>query len=245
MIVHQLKIIRVSLHTKKILLLQKLYEVAERNNSELVYCDYSFYPKKIGTKEKWFRPYVGKKDVDFIERNNQPWNKLVKRELLENLNIGKMFETWFDEAYIKVLIHAKNPISIEDKLYYYRVGNGSMSSSYRNVEHYEKFVKASIALKNEMHNESEYWIEYFDYRIIYYTLMAMLVAANAKDKETYQRLKRRLETLPNLKNNMHLDHILDYNFGKTKAFAIKKLIPADYQVARMLAIISLRKSNKK
>ena len=84
---------------------QKLYELAKSHHSDFVYCDYDFYPNKIATKQKWFRLYRGEKDVDFVEQNSQPWNKLVKKSLLQSLNIGKMFPSCFDEAYIKVLIN--------------------------------------------------------------------------------------------------------------------------------------------
>ena len=32
-----------------------LYNAALEHDSELVICDYSWFPEKIGTKEKWFR----------------------------------------------------------------------------------------------------------------------------------------------------------------------------------------------
>ena len=219
---------------------RRLYETAIQNDSELVYCDYYFYPKKIQTKEKWYKEYQGKADVDFIERNNQPWNKLVKREILEQFGIAQMFPECFDEAYIKVLINAKNIVSIKDKLYYYRVGNGSMSSSYKNIKHYERFIKASIALKENIPTKITYWQEYFIYRIIYYTLMTMLVSAHAENKKKYIYWKRWLrKNYPEYAQNMHIRHILSVNFGKPKAFAILRLVPCNYYMAKMLGNIAL------
>lgn len=222
---------------------EKLYQNAITGNSDLVYCDYSFYPEKVGTKEKWFRPYLGEKDVDFIERNNQPWNKIVKRSLLEELGIGDLFPLCFDEAYIKVLIYAENPIFVNEQLYYYRVGEGSMSSSYTNVRHYENFIIASENLKKEMKSDSDYWNQYFEYRIIYYTLMSMLVAANSGDKEEYKQLKAKLNACK-YKKNIHLDNILKTNFGSIKAFAIKNLISENYDTARLLSKNIIRGGNK-
>lgn len=220
---------------------QKLYESAIKNHSELVYCDYDFYPERISTKEKWYRPFLGKKDVDFVERNNQPWNKLVKHTVLNKLHIGELFPSCFDEAYIKVLVRASNPVSLDEKLYFYRVGTGSMSSSYTNVAHYERFIWASENLKTEMKSVSEYWQEYFDYRIIYYYLMTMLVAANSGDAGKYHELKEDLyRRYPRYKANRHLWHILLVNFGRMKAFAIKELITANYRIATLLARVALR-----
>ena len=226
------------------LMYEKLYDVAISHNADMAYCDYDFYPEKISTKEKWFRPYSGKKDVDFVERNNQPWNKIVKRSVLEELQIGKMFTSCFDEAYIKVLINAKNPISINEKLYSYRVGNGSMSSSYKNVEHYENFISASKNLIDEIGNVDDYWKDYLNYRIIYYYLMTMLVAANAGEKNKYEELKRELLDLDDFKRNRFLDHILKKNFGRLKAFAIKNLISTNYFAASIMAKLSIGKGGR-
>ncbi len=110
-----------------------MYRAAVENNSELVICDYSWFPEKIATKEKWFREYRGKVDTTFIERNSQPWNKIVKRELMERLHVGSYFVSCFDEIYIRILIEAKNPFTLNQELYHYRVGYGTMSSSYTNV----------------------------------------------------------------------------------------------------------------
>lgn len=221
---------------------QKLYKTAVANQSDLVYCDYDFFPKKISTKEKWYRPFQGRKDVDFVERNNQPWNKLVRRSLLNELHIGELFPSCFDEAYIKVLIQANNPVSLDEKLYFYRVGTGSMSSSYTNIAHYERFISASESLKHEMSEEDSYWQAYFDYRIIYYLLMTMLVAANSGDVRKYRELKTDLyQRYPNFKDNRHLRHILYVNYGKMKAIAIRDLITANYGIADLLARLALRK----
>lgn len=216
---------------------EKLYNAAKNGDSELVYCDYSFYPKKIKTKEKWFRAYKGEKNVTYVERNSQPWNKIVKRELLEKLDIGSMFPTCFDEAYIKVLLEAKKPISIEEELYFYRVGNVTMSSSYKNPEHYMKFVKASESLRNEFSelcSENMYWKSYFEYREIYYLLQTMVVSANAGNKQMFYGAKKMLnEKFPHYLKNEQLMPILKENFGIIKAVVISRIIPVNYFVSHM------------
>lgn len=221
-------------------MLQKMYEIAEKNDSDLVICNYEFYPKKISTKEKWFREFTGVVDVDFVERNSQPWNKLVKRNLLEKLNIGDMFPSCFDEAYIKVLMNAKNVVTMNDKLMYYRVSSDTMSSSYTNIAHYERFITASKNLLVVMQDMNEYWIKYFEYRVIYYSLMSMLVAAFSKNKIKYNEIKESLFDFDShFKENKHIDHILNTNFGKLKAFVIKNMITYNYSIAKFVADIAL------
>lgn len=220
-----------------------LYEAAIEQKSDLVYCNYYFYPKKVRTKEKWFRSYSGQRNYRYVERNSQPWNKLVKRELLKKLDIGDLFEKCNDEAYIKVLLGADKPYSINKKLYYYRVGESSMSGTYTNVDHYLQFVEASYNLRKAMKpftKNNKYWTEYFNYRIIYYLIMAMLVAANVNNKDIYTKCKKQLkEDFPTYKKNPHLIPILNENFGKISSIVIRKGIPSQYIIAKYIAYFAL------
>ena len=223
---------------------EELYSAAIINDSELVICNYSWFPEKIATKEKWFREYSGKRDTHFIERNSQPWNKIVKRELMNRLNVGRYFVSCFDEIYIRILMEAKNPVTIDKPLYNYRVGGGTMSSSYSNVNHYRRFVDASIELQKVMKPlvKDEYWNDYFEYRIIYYLLMTMVVAANSEDKESYRNNRKALlEKKPKFSKNQHFWRILKENFGVLKAVVVGILIPKGYTIARFACKIGIKK----
>ena len=221
---------------------QKLYQTAKENDSDLAMCDYDWFPAKSKMKEKWFRPYTGKKDTHFVERNSQPWNKIVRRELLESLHVGEHFESCFDEIYIRVLIEAKNPVCVPEKLYFYRIAENSMSSSYKNIEHYKRFVTASLALRRAMQDlteKSDYWKQYFDYRISYYRLMTVIVASNAGDRECYNRTRHDLwKERPSFRKNMHFWPVLRENFGPLKAFVIGEVIPMNYQIARTVCLLA-------
>ena len=125
---------------------EKLYRLAKENNSDLTYCNYSCWPSETSTKDKWFRKFQGERDVTFVERNSQFWNKIVKRDLLIDLFIPEMLPECYEESMIKVLLSAKNPAWIDEPLYFYHVGEGSMSSRYKNIGYYEGFIKSSINL---------------------------------------------------------------------------------------------------
>ena len=223
---------------------QAMYETAKNKNSDLIICNYKWYPHKVGKKEKWFREYKGIKDTTFVERNSQPWNKIVKRDLLEKLHVADYFETCFDEIYIRVLLKAKNPITIPDELYYYRVGEGTMSSSYKNPAHYERFIKASENLLEVMKSDikgSRYWREYFDYRVIYYRLMTMIVAANAGDSKVYNRVRNDLKSeKPSYLRNIHFRRLMNENYGCLKSTVIRKLIPLSYETAHIICSFAFR-----
>lgn len=219
-----------------------MYHAAVENKSDLVICDYDWFPKQPAIKSKWFRKYRGRVDVSFVERNSQCWNKLVKRELLEMLDIASHFVTCFDEIYIRVLMEAKKPVTINKPLYHYRVGAGSMSSSYTNVAHYREFVTASKELQKLMEPlyQESYWKDYFGYRIIYYTLITMLVAANAGDKEAYACYRQDFFSIkPEYSKNQHYWRILRDNFGLLKAFVIGGIIPLNYSLAQLACRLGL------
>ncbi|MBP5617540.1 MAG: glycosyltransferase family 2 protein [Clostridia bacterium] len=219
-----------------------LYNAAIAQDSELVLCDYSWFPEKIATKEKWFRPYRGKVDTTFVERNSQPWNKIVKRELTERLNVGPLFVSCFDEIYIQLLMEARHPVAVDRPLYNYRVGGGSMSSSYTNVQHYRRFADASVALYEHMKSSvtDPYWLDYFEYRIAYYLLMTMIVAANSGDRQAYGEHRARLLAMrPKYNKNQHYHRILRENFGALKAFVIGRVIPMGYGVAHLACKVGI------
>ena len=220
-----------------------LYIAAIENDSELVICDYSWFPEKIATKEKWFREYRGKVDATFVERNSQPWNKIVKRELMERLNVGAYFVSCFDEIYIRLLMEAKNPVTIDKSLYNYRVGGGNMSSSYTNVPHYQRFVDASRELQTVMSNviTDSYWKDYFDYRVAYYLLMTMVVAANSGNRSAYEQNRQELLAIePRYNQNQHYWRILKENYGPLKAVVIGKVIPMGYGIAHLACKVGIR-----
>lgn len=213
---------------------EDLLNIAQKNNSELVYCNYDFYPTKIGTKEKWFREYRGKKNISYVERNSQPWNKLVSRDLLKKLDISNLFLKCFDEAYIKCLLYAENPISINKVLYHYRVGGDSMSSSYSNVSHYRSFIYSSQNLRMEMNDLCEsdfYWKEYFDFRVLYYKLLTLIIAANSGDKETFYELRNVRKAF---KRNKYFKNIMVENYGFLKYIVMAKIIPINYSLSSII-----------
>ena len=220
-----------------------LYTAAVEHNSDLVICDYNWFPEKIATKEKWFRKYKGKVDTTFVERNSQPWNKIVKRELMERLGVGSLFVPCFDEIYIRILMEAKNPVTINQPLYNYRVGRETMSSSYTDVVHYRKFAIASEELRKAMAPvvTDAYWKDYFDYRVAYYLLMTMVVAANSGDKESYEQNRKELLAMePKYNKNQHYWRILKENYGNLKATVVGGIIPLNYAIAYLACKVGIR-----
>ena len=220
-----------------------LYDTAVEHDSELVICDYTCFPQENSIKGKWFREYKGKVDTTFVEQNSQVWNKIVKRDLLERLNIGPLFVSCFDEIYIRVLMEARNPVTIHQPLYHYRVGTGTMSTSYKDVSHYRGFVKASEELRDVMRPvvKDTYWKDYFDYRVAYYLLMTMLVAANAGNREAYEQNREELLTIkPSYNKNQHYWRTLVRNYGWLRAAILGGIVPASYGIAHLMCKVGFQ-----
>ena len=218
-------------------MIETLYNLAVASDSELAYCDYQYQPEPVGTKQKWFRKFEGKRDVHYVERNSQFWNKLIKRELLIRLHIPEMLPVCFEESMIKVLLKAKNPVWTDKQLYHYTVLPGSMSSRYKNIEYYKAFIQSSENLAKYMILEfkDKYWKDYFIFRVVYYYMMAMIVAANAGNRREYENLRQQLkEKCPKYGRNQHFWPVMNDIYGWLKAIVIRIIVPNCYGLTSVL-----------
>ena len=224
----------------------QMYEIlfcaAEENDAELVYCDYDFYPPGSEGRAKWYQPYVGKKDWRYLDKNTQFWNKLFLRDLLERVQLIEVIDQFEEYAPILPMMEARNVVSIDQKLHYYRVGHNSMSgrSFIGKVNHYMDGVKVSARLKDmiagkEYQNDLD---EYFDYRYIYTLIMLMIVAAKNKDKRTYEYACSKMREI-HYRQNGYLRGILTGYYGRIKCFTMINVLPQNYYVAVAITKIAL------
>ena len=216
---------------------QRLFELAEREGADYVYCDYDFYPRKIPTKEKWFKPYQGRIDWRYIDRNTQCWNTLTLRSLLTEIDLVKLYPRFGEYSWISVMLHARKTISLEDKLYHYRVGEATMSGgSYEGkMAHFWQGANISEHL-SDIAVGSGYeasLAEYFQYRYIYTLIQVEIVAAVNASRQDYRAASEKLRALKFRKNPL-TKVILDENHGKLKSLVMRWGIPAGYPIARLI-----------
>lgn len=213
----------------------RLYDAAQQNDADVVSCDYSFYPDKVSTKEKWFKMYQGKVDWNFIERNTQCWNKIVRREMLTELDMEHWYPLAGDGAYLLTLLKAKKIVTLPDSLYWYRVGHASLSSSFGKTEAFIRNIKGtSMQMKAAQANGLCDGLEdYFTYRVIYATLLAMVVSARNGDKDAYLQCRKSLQEMK-WKKNPYTKEILTCNHGKLKTFVLMHIIPLSYNGALLI-----------
>lgn len=216
---------------------EKLYAFVENKGADYVYCDYSFYPHKVKGKEKWFKLYYGRVDWNYLERNNQAWNTLTSRALLDEIRIIDLYPVFGEYSWLAVLLFAKKTEVLEESLYYYRVGMNSMSGgSYKGkvpkFRHQTEVAKQLHILIDGTKYEKELK-NYFDYRHIYTLLQLCIVAAINRDAENYNFARHELKEKQFRKNPL-VKEILDNNHGKKKSFVLRNVIPFNFQIACIL-----------
>ncbi len=215
---------------------ERLLTAAEENDADYVYCNYRFYPKKVSLKEKWFKQYKGTVDWRLIERNTQPWNKLIRRDLIDETKTVDIISVYSDSVYVNLLMHAKKIVCIDEELYNYRVGHSSVSGSYIGKLEYYKEVCERAKKQGQFIRGTQYektLKEYFEYRYIFTLLQVCIVAAVNDNKSEYKEARRKLLNLK-YKRNLYTRTILKENNGFLKMVVMVYIIPNEYHIARLI-----------
>jgi len=194
---------------------EKLYNEIEKDNSDIAICNYNFYPKEVVNKEKWYKDYKGKVDWKFISRNTVQWNKIVRKELLDDINAVDLFKEVGEECYSFVLIAASKIVTISEPLYNYRVGHSSLSSNFKNIKWYintvERWDKTVRYVENDNKLGSD-WIEFYNYMRLYYYLVLLIVTCVNNDRQKYNEVRIFLKKnkLFSKKYNKYLNEYLSF-----------------------------------
>lgn len=215
---------------------EKMYKEAQKNDADVVICNYSFYPKSVKTKGKWFKEYRGIKDWHFIERNTLLWNKIIKKELLEKVDIIDLFRKTGEGSYTNVLLEADNIVTIDEELYHYRVGHQSLSANFKNTGWYKNNLERQFRHYDIMQEKYPDWKNYFEHKVNYAIIQLLIICAYNKNKGEYKKHKKQLKDRKYRKNNLSFE-ILKDNYGFLKAIVLFYIIPNSYQVAKIVSIL--------
>lgn len=219
----------------------ELLTLAKEENADISFCNYDFYPSSIKTKKKWYKPYKGVVNWKFLEQNTQQWNKIIKKDLLDKLDMPLIMSKCGEGAYAFAFLFATNIISTDKELYHYRVGHSSLSTNLKNISWYKTNVektKRQVEIANQLRLDAD-MLNYFDYWLIYAQLQLVIVTANCCKREEYQReVANYYKLKPN--NNYYTKAVLDNNYGKLKSFVMRKLIPSNYYMGVLITKIALR-----
>lgn len=219
---------------------EKMFNLATKNDSDIVICNYSFYPKKPAKKEVWYHPFTGKVDWQFISRNTLPWNKIIKKDFINKIKLSDLFLTMGENAFSIALISTNKISTIDTPLYNYRVGHASLSSKYNNITWFKQVVKDNLAKYNysKEHSVNKNIQEYYLYTYLYYNLILMSVAAKNNDKKLYTDSKQILKN----------DHFFSKQFKKyfkhnvsyLKRIIFRTFIYPNFQIAKITTKTILR-----
>lgn len=218
---------------------EKMYLKAKSENAEMVMCNVELYPKSVNTsKSIWYKPYTGKITGEFLNKNTQPWNKIVLRDVIDRTNF-QFFEKNGDGVFIILMLNCNKIVSIDEKLHNYRVGHSSMSTNYK-LDNFVISVE-SAKKQQELLKTTKYAEElkdYFDYRMIYVLIQAIAIAALRNDKGIYKMYCKELKKY-NFRKNKYMKTILKKEFSSFKYFGMVYVLPLNYTLSRVLTKIIL------
>ena len=117
---------------------EKLFKNALKSDADVSICNYAFYPFKPSKKSIWYTPYTGVVDYKFLLKSTTQCNKIVKKELLDRVNIVDLFNKIGESCYTMVILNTNKIVTNDETLYYYRVGHESLSTNYKNYQWYER-----------------------------------------------------------------------------------------------------------
>ncbi len=220
---------------------EKMYQKVIETNAEVAICNYKFYPYQPNKKVKWYNNYKGKVDYKFISRNSLQWNKIIKKELLEKVNLVNLLKKIGESAYTIVLINTDKIVTIDEELYNYRVGHSSLSTNYKNYKWYEENI---IKAKNKLNmikgtKLEEEWKEYFEYLVFYNLLLMLIIAINNNKKQLWKKYKKEIK---NYEKNKYIKESLTKDYGKLKTFVLLEIIIKHYYLSIPIVKIFLRKN---
>lgn len=193
---------------------EKLYDKAISGNFDLVVCDLNYvYSNSIQPcSSNVDRDIISKEDIKSIMTNIYPsaWNKLYKRNLLDNISFKKGV-WWEDVEFIYRLLPSINSIGVvKENLYQYVQREGAITGTFNDkIYHYIDNWNGVIDFykKNNLFDEYKQELEYSYVRYLYATMIKSLL--KWKNKEKYdigvdRAIQNVNEQFPNYKKNKYL-----------------------------------------
>lgn len=220
---------------------EKLYELAKKEDSDIVVCNYKLYPKNTFKKDVSYKAYEGKVTWEFMLKNaGTPWNKISKKAFLDRYKVNELFDN-LGECTFGVLLGLTNKVAtVDTPLYNYRVGHTSASNSYSNINWYEsgvEWVRRQYEYSKK-HNFSKELQDYFLYSYLYYNLVLMTVAAKNCDKEKYESAKSIISSKQIFQKKN--EPFFKEHFSSTKRLFFRMFILPNYSLAHIMTRMVLR-----
>lgn len=193
---------------------EKMYLKAKENNFDLVMCDFNEihqnkafpYPCHL-TKDLFQKEEIKKHMIDFYP---SAWNKIYKKELLENIRFKE--GVWFEDVEFGYRIFpCINSIGVVNQhLYNYLIREGSITSTVDlRIYHYIDNWNGILDSYKKNHLYDEYKDE-LEYSYVRYLFATFIKTASKYDKKEYENavncaMKEVNNHFPNYKKNKYLN----------------------------------------
>lgn len=201
-------------------MIEKLYKVASKNKSDLVYCDYYEYYGENNLK-LWKNNNSDDPRKNAILANFAPWGKLYKTEFFKKNKFeflpGRLFE---DIAVVPIIAAlSENPIHVEEPLYYYNMENDSSIRRKTYNKKLEDIIYVADYLYKEL-NKNKLLDKYYD-EIEYIYLDSILKGGVLR----FASFKEGVEHIPELRKMVlgWFPNILKNSYYKKSGLYIKLL----------------------
>lgn len=179
-------------------MLQKLYDSAENNQSDLVICSYY----RLNEQGEILYSEMDKVRNIKINMNTSPWNKLFLKEKWDKYQIKFSEELWYEdlEATLTYLLISENISYIKEPLYYYvQRENSSINKYDQRIEDIFKVTDNiyNFAKKNNVLEKNKQELEYyFIMHLVFGHLSRCVMEKNLSKRNKY--IKRTKVYLTNI-----------------------------------------------
>ena len=211
-----------------------LYEKAEKENSDLVICDfYKVYEdnKTEEIKLPSFKSTTLKKSPNLLlDINLAPWNKLYKTELIKNNNLTFVENLKYEDApFVSAALDKANKISKIDKCLNYYVIHGNSETTVRDKRVFD--ILKIVDMIRAYFKDKKYIKDALDKLTVRILTNYNIQQRNQKDKkvglefinESFEYLKREV---PDFKDNKYYENrstikkIIEKNKLLTKIYCL-------------------------
>ncbi len=209
-------------------MLEDMYSIALRDNSDIVICDY----KKIfndGSIENYSHNNICSKEELIIgllkhKINGALWNKLFKVEVIFSnlISFEKDINMWEDFLFTLRYLNNCNKVSFLNKsLYYYRVNDSGLVKTYNSIKkiHNQMYVSSEVEKLNYIYSN---FSQYFIYSR-FYSIINLINIGNLYDPKLWKRYNT-LNTLDVLKSEISYRHKILFFLASKNLFFILYLI---------------------
>lgn len=222
-------------------MLEKMYNVANKKNSDMVVCNINdFYEKNLNNKLN-YNKYIGSnvfKKPEIILNRPAAWNKLYRRTLFDKPGMEFVNNKWYEDLRLTTKLYLEcNKISFVDHhLYNYVIrensimNNKNITRNYEIIEAFEDII--SFYKKNNYLDDFKEEIEFLAINHIFIAANVRIII-NSKSKDIRKNLEPTLEYFKsnfNINNkNKYLKELsfnqqLIYTLMKSKCYLLIKLI---------------------